>query len=220
MTRSKIITGLACLFICVITAGVQCGTVASVRPIGKDRSSLTFCAGGPIAPVFDIQMPIPYSVLRYRRGLNESTDFHLGLHPTMMVLGNVALEVGITKLLINQNGWRPALAVEGSVYGFMHAFDLSTTRAYPEIGLVASYSLSGRGHLVYFGMQNIIQYDEPYWIFAPLLGVELPFGRFNVNLEAKWYAPTERSDNRVVDYTLIPADKGAIGFVWGLSYRL
>jgi hypothetical protein len=220
MTRSKITTSLVFLLMCVIVASVHCGTVAAVRPIGKDRSSLTLCSGGPVAPVFDIQMPIPYSVLRYRRGLNENTDFHCGIHPTMMVLGNVALEVGITKLLVNQNRWRPALAVEGSVYGFWHVPDLSTTRAYPEIGLVASYSLSRGGHLVYFGMQNIIQYDEPYWIFAPLLGVELPLGRFNISLEAKWYAPTEQSDNRIVDYTLIPADQGAIGFVWGLSYRL
>lgn len=219
MTRRKIIA-LGCILMCVITAGVRCGTVASVRPIGKDRSSLTFCSGGPIAPVFDIQMPIPYSVLRYRRGINENTDFHCGLHPTMMVLGNIALEAGVTKLLVKQNGPRPVLVLEGSVYGFMHVFDISTTRAYPEIGLVASYSLSRGGHLVYFGIQNIIQYDEPYWIFAPLMGVELPIGRFNVNLEAKWYAPTEQSDNRIVDYTLIPADKGAIGFVWGLSYRL
>lgn len=220
MTRRKAIAWLTFMLACVFIASVYCGTVASVRPIGKDRSSLTFCSGGPVAPVFDIQMPIPYSVLRYRRGLNETTDFHCGIHPTMMVLGNFAVEVGMTKLLVTQNGVRPALAVEGSVYGFMHAFDISTARAYPEIGMVASYSLSGRGHLVYFGLQNIIQYDEPYWIFAPLVGVELPFGRFNVNLEAKWYAPTERSDNRIVDYTLIPTDQGAIGFVWGLSYRL
>ena len=220
MTQSKTVSWLVCLCICAIIASVHCGTVASVRPIGKDNSSLTLCSGGPVAPVFDIQMPIPYSVLRYRRGLNETTDFHFGVHPTMMVLGNIALEAGVTKLVVHQQGWRPALALEGSVYGFMHTFDLPTTRAYPEIGFAASYSLSGRGHLVYFGMQNIIQYDEPYWIFAPLLGVELPIGRFNINLEAKWYAPTERSDNRVVDYTLIPTDQGAIGFVWGLSYRL
>jgi hypothetical protein len=219
MIRRRIIAGLACILMSIMIVTVHCGTVASVRPIGKDRSSLTFCSGGPVAPVFDIQMPIPYSVLRYRRGLDENTDFHCGIHPTMMVLGNVAIEIGATKLLVKQNGPRPALTLEGSVYGFMHVFELSTTRAYPEIGLVASYSLSGRGHLVYFGMQNIIQYDEPYWIFAPLVGVELPIGRFNINLEAKWYAPTEQSDNRIVDYTLIPADKGAVGFVWGLSYR-
>ncbi|UCC11639.1 MAG: hypothetical protein JSW02_09865 [candidate division WOR-3 bacterium] len=220
MTRSKAITWFTVLIACVFIASVHCGTVASVRPMGKDRSSLTFCSGGPVAPVFDIQMPIPYSVLRYRRGLNENTDFHCGIHPTMMVLGNVALEVGITKLIVDQGGWRPALALEGSAYLFMHVFDISTTRAYPEIGIVASYNLSLRGHLIYFGFQNIIQYDEPYWISAPLIGVELPLGRFNINLEAKWYAPQERSDNRIVDYTLIPADKGAIGFVWGLSYRL
>jgi len=55
-----------CFLIAILLSSLGCGTDASVQPIGKGRSNLAFSSGGPVAPVFDINMPMPYSVLRYR----------------------------------------------------------------------------------------------------------------------------------------------------------
>ncbi len=209
-----------CLLIAVMLGCFGCGTVASVRPIGKGKSSLAFSSGGPVASVFDINMPVPYSVLRYRRGLNESTDFHFGIHPTMLILGNLGIDVGITKHIIPQSGMRPALSVGTSVYGFLHMNELSSIRAYPEIAVIGSYRLSKCAHAFYFGTHAMIQFVRPHFIFAPLIGFEIPLGRrIILNLETKWYAPSEESEDRVVDYTLRPFNYGAVGFVWGISYK-
>jgi hypothetical protein len=210
-----------CLLVIIFLSIIRCGTVASVQPIGKGESTLAFSLAGPVAPVFDIKMPIPYTVLRYRRGLNENTDFHFGVHPTMMTLGNLSLDVGITKHIVPQSGSRPALSLEGSIYGFYHLNEISSIRIYPEITLIGSYRFSERGHILYFGVHNMMQLAQPYLVFVPLIGFEVPISnKFVINLETKWYAQIEESEDRVVDYSLTTFGYGAIGFACGLSYKL
>jgi len=209
---------MLCILISMLIC-IGCGTVASVQPIGKGNSAVTLSSGGPVAPIFDIDMPIPYSVLRYRRGLTDIMDLHVSVHPTMMIMGTIALDAGVTKHFFDSQGWRPGLSVEGGIYAFSAMSDLSLVRAYPEIGFIGHYSFAQKRRILYFGIQSMYQYTEPYVLLAPLVGAELVLGRVGVNIETKWYAPTEQSDNRVVDYTLIPTNTGAIGFVWGISYR-
>jgi hypothetical protein len=209
-----------CLLIVLLFGMIGCGTVASIRPIGKGKSSLTFSSGGPVVPAFGIDMPIPYAVLRYRRGLNENTDFHFGSHITPLIFADLGMDVGITKHILPQCGWRPALSLGGSLYGFLHTEEFSSMRVYPEISVIGSYLLSRRGLALYFGTHNMMQLDSPYLILAPFLGFEIPIGsKLGINLEAKWYAPTEDSKNRPVQYTFRPSYYGALGFVWGLSYK-
>jgi hypothetical protein len=199
---------------------IGCGSVSSVRPIGMEEKSVTLSSGGPVTEVFGITMPLPYSVLRYRQGLSDNTDLHIGIHPTMAILGNLGIDVGLTKQLMGQSGWRPAFVLGGSVYGFYHFNETSSIRAYPEISMVASYNLGSRREVIYFGAQNMIQFSEPYLISVLLVGSEIPFGNhFILDLETKWYAPVEESEKRVVDYSITPAGHGVIGFVFGLSYK-
>jgi hypothetical protein len=137
----------------------------------------------------------------------------------MSLLGNVGIDVGLTKHFIGQSGVRPALCLEASLYGFHHINEFSSTRVYPEVSLIGSYALSRHHHVVYFGSHAMMQFTEPYVVMAPLIGAETPLGKsFRVNAEALWYAPTEASEDRVVDYTLRPFDHGAIGFAAGVSY--
>ena len=208
----------ACALI-VLFCCVSCGTVASVRPIGQGKKAVSFSFGGPVTPVYDMNVPLPYSVVRLRYGLGENTDLHLGVHSTMSLLANVGIDAGLTTHFIAQSGLRPALCLGASLYGFYHINEFSSTRVYPHISLIASYVFSRHHHLFYFGSHAMIQFTDPRIILAPLVGVEIPFGkRFVVNGEILWYAPTEKSKDRVVDYTLRPFDHGAIGFAAGVSY--
>lgn len=192
----------------------------SIRPIGVGKKSITLSSGGPITEIYDITMPVPYSVLRYRQGLNEDTDLHIGIHPTMAILGNLGVDFGLTKQITEQSGWKPSFALGGSVYGFYHFNETSSIRAYPEISIIGSYNLGHRRKVLYFGAQNMIQFAQPYLVSAPFIGLELPFGNhFILNLETKWYGPTEESEDRVVDYNFKPLGYGALGFVWGASYK-
>ncbi len=199
---------------------ISCGTVSSVCPLGRGKSALTVSSGGPVTEIFGIKMPIPYSVVRYRRGMTDNTDLHFGIHTTMLVMGNIGLDFGMTKQFILQSGWRPATSLELSIYGFYHMHKLNTIRAFPSLSLIGHYQLTELKHTLYWGAQGIFQYTSPILIVALVFGGEIPTGkRVLVNLETKWYAPNEPSEKRVVDYELKPFDYGAIGFVWGLSYK-
>jgi hypothetical protein len=208
----------ALFFFWLLAAG--CGTIPSVRPVGEGERSVALSSGGPITEIYGATMPIPYAVLRYRYGLREDTDLHLGIHPTMSLLGNVGVDVGMTKHLLPQRHLRPSFSVEGSVYGFWHVKELASARVYPEMSVFGGYDIRPGREAVYFAVQNMFQAARPYVVSVPLLGTELPFGgHFVFNLEGKWYAPLEQSDDRAVDYSLTPFAHGALGLVLGGSYN-
>jgi len=206
-----------CLLSCLIV--LECGTVASVKPMGTGNKALVFSAGGPVAPVYGIKMPLPYSVLRYRFGLNDNTYAHVGIHPTMGLFGNLGLDVGLTKHFVRSLGLRPGISAGISLYSFYDFMKVNNARFYPELSLILTYDISKRVSVVYLGVENMFQFTEPYVIPACLMGGEFTLSnRLTLDLEAKWYAPTESSDDRVVDYVVTPLEQGALGFVLGLTY--
>jgi hypothetical protein len=139
----------------------------------------------------------------------------------MAAFGNLALDAGVTKHFLQQSQWIPALAIEGSIYGFYNIGETSSLRVYPAFALIGSYRLSKRDHLLYLGTHMMIQYADPYLIFVPYIGFEIPFGhQWVLNLETKWYAPHEDSEDRVVDYGIKPANYGALGFTCGVSVNI
>ncbi|UCD06471.1 MAG: hypothetical protein JSV98_04370 [candidate division WOR-3 bacterium] len=219
MKVEKIIVAFVILGSCILL--LQCGTVSSVKPMGTGGRSIAFSAGGPVAPVFDMDIPLPYSVLRYRFGLNDNTDIHIGIHPTMALFGNLAIDAGLTRHFTRSLGMRPGVSAGLAIYGFYDFVDLSHMRVYPEISLIFSYDIFRSSHVVYLGGQGMIQFAEPYIVPALTVGGEFSLGKsLALSLETRWYAPTESSDDRVVDFKLRPFDQGALGFVLGLGYKL
>lgn len=208
-----------CLVVCFIF--LACGTVASVKPMGTGNKALVFSAGGPVAPVYDIEMPLPYSVFRYRFGVNDNADAHVGLHPTMGLFGNLGLDIGLTKHFVRNVGLRPGISAGMSLYGFYDFSEAGNARLYPELSVILTYDVSTRVPVIYLGVENMIQFTEPYIIPACLLGGEFVLSnRFALSLEARWYAPNESGDDRVVDYSITPFGQGAFGFVFGFAYTI
>ena len=205
------------LILCILV--LECGTVASVKPVGAGNKTVVFSAGGPVAPVYDINMPIPYSVLRFRFGLDDDTDAHVGLHPTLALFGDVGLDIGVTKHFARNEGLRPGFSASMSLYGFYDFSELSNVRVYPELSFILCYDVSKRIPVVYLGVENMIQFTEPYVVPACLLGGEFALSRrLVISLETRWYAPLESGDDRVVDYSITPFGQGAVGFVLGFAY--
>jgi hypothetical protein len=208
-----------CLFSCLIL--LSCGTVASVKPVGAGNRSLSFSAGGPVAPVYDIEMPLPYSVLRYRFGIDDETDVHIGLHPTMALFGNLGTDAGLTRHLVRNQGLRPGISASVSLYGFCHLWEARSARLYPELAVIATYDVARRLQVFYLGVETMFQFTEPYFIPVLLVGTEFSLSRRSaLDLEAKWYAPTQSGNDRVVDYTITPFKQGALGFAFGVAYDL
>lgn len=216
MERS--VVAYSILVLCIVL--LQCGTVSSVKPLGAGNKSIVFSAGGPVAPVYDMNIPLPYSVLRYRFGLNDNTDIHIGVHPTMALFGNLGIDAGFTRHFMRSFGMRPGVSAGLAFYGFYDFGEVDHMRVYPELSIIFSYDIFHSRHVLYFGGQSMIQFVEPYVVPAVFGGGELSLGRsLAFNLETRWYAPTESGDDRVVDFKLTPFGQGALGFVLGFGYK-
>lgn len=204
-----------------------CGSITSVRPVGQGRQSVSFAVGGPFADYFGGSKPIPYGLIRYRRGLTDRTDLYASYHLTPAILGVFGFDAGLAKQFVSQNGKRPAVSIGGGVNFFMLAYDtsrafkadVSSFRAFPQLYIIGSYAV--KQHLVYFGADNMFQWTSPHLISVLVLGSEYRWSRlFRTALEARWYAPWENSAFRTVNYTAPIQKHGDIGVVLGFNFYL
>jgi hypothetical protein len=210
---------LAALPVTVLLAVTRCGTVTAVTPLHRGESALNVSLGGPVADIGGMNVPIPYAVARYRYGLNNQAGIYLGGHLLAAARGIVGLDFGFSYHFLAQKGWVPTVGTSAGVAAFIQPG--GDDALFPQLDLVASYRL-GKRFLTYFGSQSMYQFrDAPAVLLAPLVG-----GEFKVNdalslgLEAKWYAPTEKTHPRNVNYSLPISDHGGIGFVLGANWTI
>ncbi len=203
---------------------IGCGVISSVRPLGQGKHSLTFAVGGPFVGYYGGSKPIPYGLVRYRRGLTERTDLYASYHLMPAIFGILGLDFGIAKQYAVQDRMRPAVNIGGGLNFFFQAYDTSHTlsfdpktfRAFPQIFFVGSYDV--KNHLIYFGADNMLQWTSPYLVTALVLGGEYRWSRlFRTTLETRWFAPWENSTFRAVNYTAPIFEHGDIGLVLGLN---
>jgi hypothetical protein len=213
-TRSRI---LAVLPAFILLAAAGCGTVTAVTPLHRGESAFTASLGGPVANVGGMNIPIPYAVARYRYGLNDQAGLYVGGHLLPAGRRIVGLDFGFSYHFLEQRGWVPCV---GTSVGIMALIQAGGNEAlFPQLDLVASYRL-GNHFLTYFGSQSMYQFrSAPTVVLAPFIGGEWRANDgFSLALEAKWYAPTEPTHPRNVDYSLPIGGKGALGFVLGANW--
>jgi hypothetical protein len=196
---------------------IYCGSVATVRPLDVNQRAFSLSLGGPVAEVpFIATLPIPYSVLRYRWGILDRLEGHIGLHLTTMLYGAAGVDAGLSYGILEQKGAIPYLCAGINPTMWINPF-YEAAGFRPEAELTASWNLSDMV-LIYTGAQAFFQLEEPYVPFAPMLGTEVVIGNtVGLTLEAKWYAPLENSRYRVVTYPLSPGEQGALGMVLGIT---
>lgn len=224
LSRSIVSLGISCA---VLFFMISCGSITSVRPIGQGKQSISFAVGGPFADYYGGSKPIPYGLLRYRRGLTDKTDFFSSLHITPAIFGVVGMDFGAAKQFTEQNGKKPSVTLGTALNCFVQAydtshslsFDASTIRVFPQIYAIGSYTL--KGHLLYFGVDNMLQWKSPYLVSAIVLGSEMRWcNLFRTTLETRWYAPWENSVFRTVNYTAPIQKHGDVGIILGFNFYL
>ncbi len=201
----------------VLLAASGCGTVTAVTPLRRGESALAVSVGGPVAAVAGVNIPLPYAVARYRYGLNDQAGIHAGGHLLTAGLGVVGLDLGFSYHFLQQQGWVPTVGASAGVAAFIQPG--GSEALFPQLDLVASYRLGDR-FTTYFGSQSMYQFQStPNVVLAPFVGTGWRVSdQFSLNLEAKWYAPTEKTHPRNVNYKLPIAEHGAVGFVLGANW--
>jgi hypothetical protein len=200
-----------------LLAAVRCGTVTAVTPLDRGESSLSASVGGPVASVAGMNIPLPYAVVRYRYGLSDQAGIYAGLHLLAAGMGVAGLDFGFSYHFLKQQGWIPTV---GAAAGMTALIKPGGDQAlFPQFDIVGSYRLGDR-FTTYFGSQSMYQFSaKPNVVLAPLVGAEWYVSDpVSLNLEAKWYAPTEPTKPRNVNYVLPIGNRGAVGFVVGANW--
>ena len=215
MKRKHLI--LAALPAVILLAAARCGTVTAVTPLNRGESALSASVGGPVANLNGMSIPLPYAVARYRYGLTDRAGIYAGVHLLAAGLGLVGLDFGFSYHFLEQRGWVPCVGTSAGVVAFIKPG--GGEAMFPQLDLVASYRLGNR-FTTYFGSQSMYQLQStPNVVLAPFVGTGWHISDpFSLNLEAKWYAPTEKTEPRIVDYSLPVGNHGAVGFVLGANY--
>jgi hypothetical protein len=215
MTRKGLL--LAVLSVAALLALSHCGTVTAVTPLHRGESALAASVGGPVANVAGTNMPLPYLVARYRYGLNDQAGLYAGAHLLAAGFGIVGLDLGFSYHFLRQQGWVPCVGTSAGIVALIQPD--GGEALFPQLDLVASYRL-GERVTAYLGSQSMYQFrSTPNVVLAPFVGGRFKVSdMFSLSLESKWYAPTEKTHPRNVDYTLPIGGHGAVGFVLGANW--
>jgi hypothetical protein len=201
----------------VLLAVTRCGTVTAVTPLNRGESALNVSLGGPVANVGGTNIPIPCAVARYRYGLSDQAGLYAGGHLTTAALRVVGVDFGFSYHFLRQQNWIPCVGTSAGLVTFIQPG--GDDALFPQLDLIASYRVGDR-FTTYFGSQSMYQLStKPNVVLAPFIGAGWRVSDpVSLSLEAKWYAPSEKTRPRNVNYSLPIANHGAVGFVLGANW--
>lgn len=196
---------------------LACAPSRFVEPLDKGEWSVGADLGGPVLNFNGAPIPTPLSELEVGYGIDSLTTVHGGLHLTSMLYGNAQLDLGVTRKVLNQEGWRPNISVAG---GFNVIYSPSTGKAdfWPIFDANLYWNYGRRRNYLYFGTSNYFDLNgTTTWIFIPQLGhvVKGKRDRWQLITEFKWMAPFKRNEAAFVPYYGI-AKQGSLGFYIGV----
>ena len=208
---------LAALPAVILLAIVRCGTVTAVAPLHRGESALAASLGGPVASVAGMNIPMPYAVARYRTGMTDRAGLYAGVHLLPAALGVVGVDFGFSYHFLEQRGGVPCVGASAGLAAFIQP--RGEKAFFPQLDLVGSYRLGDR-FTTYFGSQSMYQFKyAPTIVLAPFVGGEYRLSdRFALDLELKWYAMTEPTHPRNLNYKLPIGNHGAVGVVLGANW--
>jgi hypothetical protein len=196
----------------LVTMGLTgCAHVATLRPAPKGALEVELSMGGPTLKQGTVAVPATLTSLGARYGVHERADIQAHFYPTAALLGVMGLDVGTSVLALKGDKAIPDVTGTVRLFGFT---DFKRTfRPNLQLGAVASWRLFNR-IAPYLGVDWLI--EGPHWGVA--MGLQGIFGRFTVQLEAKWFGVGQDVRSIVVEW-LSPNDIGTLGVQLGLSYR-
>jgi hypothetical protein len=214
---------------CALGLGLAgCATTHLARPVGRGNTRFNLSAGGPLVRV-GATIPMPLTTVEVARGIEDDIDLHAGIYPTALAFspGN-----GSSPLLGMSVGgaWHPiprhrsALTVGAVLYGFSNRVDgvvfgdawiAGNLRATSWLNLAA-----GVHNMVRLASSSEVLDQRSVWSPTAFAQVAFgPFGRWEIQLEARWYAFTENGFLATPNYYPI-GQLGDLGALVGVSYQL
>jgi hypothetical protein len=195
----------------------SCAPSRFVKPLAKKQQAVSVALGGPLIGYNSLTIPTPFITATYGYGIDSTLTGFGAVNITSAIYGNLQLELGMTKKLLSQKGYIPALSISPALNVI---YRKDATRIYPQVDINGYLELGKGRNLVYLGISNWFDLvskrstgeAQPYhWFFSPQLGYSLIRRRWDLSLEAKVLAPNISYESSAVEYKSPFGKHGAFG---------
>ncbi len=229
----------ACICIALLSSG--CGAMNTARPLKEGQHAVGLTLGGAtieqsVSATAEnpeggtMRLPLPIAILEGRHGLKplkgRALDVQYGLNLTGLAFEHIGLQGGVTYLLMEQDGYKPAWSVNNRIYFYNNW--LSGDRTEESKGwwmadqIETTLSWQVRGQLIYLGLAQTIDVKKPSLLLTYFGGMELIRSGndpgFGLQLELRYFGINRNSDVAVVRW-YEPLNVGALGMFIGMNYR-
>lgn len=210
---------LSIVSLCLIFA---CSPVKFVKPLPKKQNAANLSMGGALIEFGNATIPLPFITATYGRGFDSTLTGFASLNLTSALFGNAHLELGVTKQVLKQDHYIPAVSITPVVNIIYRNKD--ARKLYPQVAVNAFWEYGKRKNLIYVGVDNWFELsskrayniEQPNrWIFMPTAGHTFTGKKWNFNIETKIIAPNLSNERLVVEYQTPLNTKGAFGVYFG-----
>lgn len=205
-----------------------CATLSSARPLAPGEHEVGVTIGGPVLLFGGAPVPLPNAVVQGRSGVAElggrPLDIDYGVNATAAAFYIAQGHLGVSHLLLDQNGAAPALAFTNRFWfgldiphgdqleGPPHALFID------QLEVNASWDLDGQ--LLHVGLAQYLDVNNPALTLTPSLGAAFdpaPASADGVRLhvETRWYGLTQQREIDTVRF--VGGGQGMLGFSFGIS---
>lgn len=213
---------LALLSLCIYS----CAPTRAVMPLCMKENRLSASVGGPLIKYGDAVMPIPNTSITYSRGITDSITLFTTIYPTTALFGNVHIELGINRYLVNNDSAKFAVTVAPSLH-YMRKDSIG--KVYPQIDFNFVKRNPYNENYYYAGISN---WFEPgtrqvngerqtnIWFPSPQIGYVWNTEKgFMFQAEFKYLVPFRRNDTGPIEYVGPLMPYGGMGLYFGFAKK-
>ena len=219
------------LLVLCLVLGAGCATIPSARPLDPGMHEVGVSLGGPVLNLGGgTVIPVPNIVLQGRHGLaaplNRPLDLTYGLNVMGLPFGILQGHVGVSWLLIHQNGPAPALSIADKQYFATNALGLenkpeATIEGWGANHIEVNFSWKIKRQVIYAGLSQYFDFGNPRLTLTPSFGVVLDTspetdGGLMFHFDFRWYALNQTDTVDAIQW--FPRPQGAFGFGGGMSF--
>jgi hypothetical protein len=204
----------------------SCAPTRAVLPLCYKENRVSASLGGPIIHYGKAITPVPYTSITYSRGLSDTTTIFASIHPTAALYGNLQMEIGFNRYIINNDSAKYAVTIAPSLNYLKKD---SINKVYPQIDVNFIKRNPLNENYYYAGLCNWFEPSTKkingekqgnLWFPSPQVGYvwNTPKG-FMFQAEFKYLVPFRRNDYGPVDYLKPIIPFGAMGIYFGAAYK-
>ncbi len=214
------------LLISITTLIYACSPGRYVKPLEKKQQAVNVSLGGPLIKYGAATIPIPFLTANYGYGIDSTLTAFGSANITAALFGNAQVELGVTKQVMKQNKYIPAISIS-PVLNIIYK-NKDAKKLYPQLAINAFWEYGKHKNLIYAGLDNWFELsskraygiNQPnHWIFMPMIGHSFNNKKWNFNLEAKIIAPNISNEILVADYVTPFKTHGALGVYFGCTRK-